>query len=176
MRPERHPMLPWEVYLKPGTYLMAEARHFPNYLFLVLPLSFFIIRNRWLVWLLALSICYFILATWSSWIARYLLPAYPALSILTAYTLVTAGDWLKRKMPALGKLPVYLVLVALTFVITTNLKSVLGRGALGYIAGTTSRRDFMRGFTWYRPVDFINTELPTNARRHVDRSADDLWH
>ncbi len=162
-RPERHPMRPWEVYLKPGKYLMAEARHFPNYLFLVLPLSFFI-RSRWLVWLLALSVCYFILATSSSWIARYLLPAYPALSILTAYTLVTAGDWLKRKMPALGKLPVYLVLVALTFVIATNLKSVLGRGALGFVAGTTSRRDFMRGFTYYRPVDFINTELPADAR------------
>ena len=164
MRPERHPMRPWEVYLNPGKYLMAEARHFPNYLFLVLPLSFFLVRNRWLVWLLVLSVCYFILATWSSWIARYLLPAYPALSILTAFTLVTAGDWLKRKMTPLGKLPVYLVLVALTFVIATNLKSVLGRGALGFVAGTTSRRDFMRGFTYYRPVDFINTELPADAR------------
>ena len=164
MRPERHPMLPWEVYLKPNTYLMAEARHYPNYLFLVLPLSFFIIRNKWLVWLLGLSICYFVLATWSSWIARYLLPAYPALSILTAYTLVTASDWLKQKSPSLGKLPMYLVLIALTVVIASNLKSVLGRGAFGYIAGTMSRRDFMRGFTWYRPIDYINNELPGNAR------------
>ena len=163
-RPERHPMRPWEVFLRPNTYLMAEARHYPNYLFLVLPLSLFVIRKRWLTWLLALSICYFVLATSSTWIARYLLPAYPALSILTAYTLVTAGDWLKRKMPALGKLPVYLVLLALTVVIATNLKSVFGRGTLGFIAGTTSRRDFMREFTYYLPVDFINSELPADAR------------
>ena len=164
MRPERHPMRPWEVYLRPGTYLMAEARHYPNYLFLVLPLSFFMIRQKWLVWLLVLSACYFVMATWSTWIARYLLPAYPALSILSAYTLVSAGHWLKRKMPPLGKLPVYLVLVALTVVIATNLKSVLGRGAPGFVAGTTSRRDFMRGFSWYRPLDFINTNLPADAR------------
>lgn len=163
-RPERHPMRPWEVFLRPNTYLMAEARHYPNYLFLVLPLSLFVIRSRWLAWLLALSICYFVLATSNSWIARYLLPAYPALSILTAYTLVAAGDWLKQKSPALGRLPVYLVLVALTVVIATNLKSVLGRSSIGFIAGTTSRRDFMREFAYYPPVDFINSELPADAR------------
>jgi hypothetical protein len=164
MQLERHPMRPWEVYLKPNTYLMAEARHYPNYLFLVLPLSFFMIRQRWLVWLLALSICYFVMATWSSWIARYLLPAYPALSIIAAYTLVTAGDWLKPKSELLSRLPLYLVLIALTVVVATSLKSLAGRNSYSFIAGTTSRRDFMRGFTYYRPVDFINTELPADAR------------
>jgi len=164
MQLERHPMRPWEVYLKPNTYLMAEARHYPNYLFLVLPLSFFMIRQRWLVWLLALSVCYFVMATWSSWIARYLLPAYPALSIIAAYTLVTAGDWLKPKSELLSRLPLYLVLIALTVVVATSLKTLAGRNSYSFIAGTTSRRDFMRGFTYYRPVDFINTELPADAR------------
>lgn len=163
-RPERHPMLPWEVYLKPNTYLMAEARHFPNYLFLVLPLSFFMIRTKWLAWLLALSICYFLMATWSSWIARYLLPAYPALTIISAFTLATASDWLKKRIAPLARLPVYLVAVALTVVVTTNLKSVSGKNALGFIAGNTSRQDFMRGFSYYQPVDFINTALPSDAR------------
>jgi hypothetical protein len=164
MQLERHPMRPWEVYLKPNTYLMAEARHFPNYLFLVLPLSFFVIRQRWLGWLLVLSVCYFVMATWSSWIARYLLPAYPALSILTAYTLVTAGDWLKQKNALLGRLQLYMVLIALTFVVATSLKTLAGRNSYSFVAGTTSRRDFMRGFTYYRPVDFINTELPVDGR------------
>ena len=165
IRPERHPMLPWEVYLRPNTYLMAEARHYPNYLFLVLPLSFFIIRGRrWLVWLLVLSACYFVAATWSSWIARYLLPAYPALTIVTAYTLVAAGDWLRRKNAMLGQLPMYVVLVALTVVVATSFKSLIGRNGLPFVAGTISRRDFMRGFSYYRPVDFINTELPADAR------------
>jgi 4-amino-4-deoxy-L-arabinose transferase-like glycosyltransferase len=164
MHAERHPMRPWEVYLRPNTYLMAEARHYPNYLFLVLPLSFFIVRNRWLVWLLALSTCYFVMATSSTWIARYLLPLYPALSIISAYTLVTAGDWLKRRSPALGKLPVYLVLIALTVVVATSLKSLMGRKSFAFLAGTTSRQDFMHGFTWYRPIEFINAELPADAR------------
>jgi len=164
VRPERHPMRPWEVYLRPNTYLMAEARHYPNYLFLVLPVSFFIIRRRWLVWLLGLSICYFVLATWSTWIARYLLPAYPALTILTAYTLVSVGDWLKRKNARLGELPLYLVLFALSVLVATSFKSLIGRNAFPFVAGTISRRDFMRGFSYYRPVDFINTELPSDAR------------
>lgn len=164
VRPERHPMRPWEVYLRPNTYLMAEARHYPNYLFLVLPLSFFLIRRRWLVWLLVLSISYFVMATWNSWIARYLLPAYPALTILTAYTLVTAGDWLKQRNRMLGQLPLYLVLVALMVVVATSFKSLIGRNAFPFVAGATSRRDFMRGFSYYRPVDFINTQLPADAR------------
>lgn len=161
--PERHPMRPWEVYLKPNTYLMAEARHYPNYLFLVLPLTFFITRRKWLVWLLVLSVCYFVMATWSSWIARYLLPAYPALTILAAYTLVTAGDWLKQKNRMLGQLPMYVVLIALAVVVATSFKSLIGRNGLPFVAGTISRRDFMRGFSYYRPVDFINTGLPADA-------------
>ena len=164
MRLERHPMRPWEVYLKPNTYLMAESRHFPNYIFLVLPLAFFLIKQRWLVWLLALSACYFVMATWSTWIARYLLPVYPALTIISAYTLVAASDWLRRRSPVFGRLPMYVVLLALTFVIATNLKSVMGRGAFSFVAGTTSRRDFMRGFSFCRPVEFINTQLPADAR------------
>jgi hypothetical protein len=161
---ERHPMLPWEVYLKPSTYLMAEARHYPNYLFLVLPLSFFIVRNRWLVWLLALSACYFVMATWTTWIARYLLPLYPALSIISAFTLLTAGDWLKRRNSALRKLPVYVILLALTVVVATSLKSLMSTDSFAFLAGTASRQDFMHGFTWYRPIEFINAELPPDAR------------
>lgn len=164
VRPERHPMRPWEVYLRPNTYLMAEARHFPNYLFLVLPLAVFIIKRRWLVWLLVMSACYFVMATWSSWIARYLLPAYPALSILTAYTLVTVGDWFKQKSETLSHVPIYVVSIALTVVVATSFKSLIGRNAFPFVAGTISRRDFMRGFSYYRPVDFINTQLPADAR------------
>jgi len=114
--------------------------------------------------LLVLSVCYFVLATWSSLIARYLLPAYPAWSILAAFTLVTAGDWLTRKMPRLAPLPVYLVLIALTVVVATNVKSLTKGDSLGFITGTASRRDFMRGFSYYAPVDFINTQLPADAR------------
>ena len=164
MRLERHPTRPWELYLKPNTYLMAEARHYPNYLFLILPLSVFIIRNRWVAWLLLLSTCYFVMATWNSWIARHLLPVYPALSVVSACTLVVAADWLTRKHPRLGQLPMFLVMIALTVVVATSFKSLIGRRSFAFIAGTESRRDFMRRFTYYWPVDFINTKLPADAR------------
>jgi 4-amino-4-deoxy-L-arabinose transferase-like glycosyltransferase len=163
-RPERHPMRPWEVYLKPDTYLMAEARHYPNYLFLVLPLSFLITRRRWLVWLLVLSTCYFLIATQSTWIARHLLPAYPAWTIITAFTLVTVGDWLKKRAAFARNLPIYLTALALGVVVSSSVRSLRETNALSFIAGSTSRRDFMRGFTWYRPLEFINTELPADAR------------
>lgn len=163
-RPTRHPMLPWEVYLKPSKYLMAEARHYPNFLFLVLPLSLLVVRRRWLVWLLVLSVCYFLMATWSSWIARYLLPAYPALTIITAYTLVAASDWLKRKAPTFEKLPLLLVGIALMAVVAACVRSLKETNSLAFVAGTISRQDFMRGFTYYPPLIFINTELPVAAR------------
>jgi hypothetical protein len=163
MQLERHPMRPWEIYVNPDTYLMSEARHYPNYLFLVLPLSLFMIRQRWLVWLLVLSICYFVMATWSSWIARYLLPAYPALTILVAYTLVTASERLKQKTAVLRLLPLYLILIVLTVVITTSFRSLVHRNYFSFIAGATSRHDFMRGFDYYYPVNFINSELPADA-------------
>lgn len=163
-RPERHPMRPWEVYFKPDTYLMAEARHYPNYLFLVLPVSLFITRRRWLVWLLILSSCYFLIATQNSWIARHLLPAYPAWTIITAFTLVTVGDWLKKRAAFARNLPIYLTAIALGVVVSSSVRSLRETNALSFIAGSTSRRDFMRGFTWYRPLEFINTELPADAR------------
>jgi len=186
-RPERHPMRPWEVYLKPNTYLMAEARHYPNYLFLVLPLSFFITRRRWLVWLLVLSSGFFLIATQNSWIARHLLPAYPAWTIITAFTLITMGDWLKKRVPIVANLPIYLVAIALAIVVSSCVRSLRETNALSFIAGSSSRRDFMRGFTWYRPLEFINTELPADARimmigaqmtygLHREYLADETWY
>jgi hypothetical protein len=36
--------------------------------------------------------------------------------------------------------------------------------SFAFLAGTASRQDFMHGFTWYRPIEFINAELPPDAR------------
>lgn len=162
-RPTRHAMLPWEVYLKPSTYLMAEARHYPNYLFLVTPLLFFVARRKWLLWLFVLSAGYFVMATWSAWIARYLLPIYPALTIIATATLVAAGDWLKKRSPFAGNLPIYAVALALIVVIAASLRSLSETRALSFIAGTASRQDFRSGFTFYRPIEFINNDLPADA-------------
>jgi hypothetical protein len=37
------------------------------------------------------------------------------------------------------------------------------RNYFSFIAGATSRHDFMRGFDYYYPVNFINSELPADA-------------
>ena len=162
-RPTRHPMLPWEVYLKPNTYLMAEARHYPNYLFLVTPLFFFLARRKWLVWLFVLSAGFFIMATSTSWIARFLLPIYPALTVVAAATLAAAGDWLKTRSQLLSNLPIYLVGLALIVVVAASFRSLGETNALSFIAGRTSRQQFRSGFTFYKPIEFINNDLPANA-------------
>src|ERR1044071_3701394 len=104
-RTERHPLRWWEYFFTPEKYLMAEPYHYPNYLFLVIPLLAFLKRPRWIIWLLVLSFGFVFAVTATSWIARYLLPAYPALTIVAAYTLVTLSESLKQRLPWLEKLP-----------------------------------------------------------------------
>jgi hypothetical protein len=186
-RAVRHPMLPWELYLKPNTYLMAEARHLPNYLFLIVPLSLIFTKNRWVLWLLGLSSCYFLMATWSSWIARYLLPLYPALTIVTAFTLANASDWLSERLPSMQKLPAFAVAAALMVVVSSCVLALAETRAVEYLSGKLSRRDFMMSFPYYHPIDFINRELPSDARimsvgaqmtygLHREYQADETWY
>jgi len=46
LRLQRHAMRPWEFFIRPNTYLVADFRHYPNYLFLVIPLLFFLRRTH----------------------------------------------------------------------------------------------------------------------------------
>ena len=186
-RPERHPMRPWELYLKPNIYLMAEGRHLPNYLFLIIPLLFVFPRNRWILWLLALSCCYFVMATWTSWIARFLLPTYPALTIVMAYTVACSSDWLKEKLPLTRLVPAFVVAAALLFVVFNCVLSLRETQSLRYVSGRLSRSDFMLSFPYYRPIEFINRQLPSDARvlsigaqmtygMRRDYEADETWY
>ncbi len=60
LRLQRHAMRPWEFFIRPNTYLVADFRHYPNYLFLVIPLLFFLRRPKWIVWLLVMSTGFFL--------------------------------------------------------------------------------------------------------------------
>lgn len=161
-RIERHPLRWWEFFFQPEKYLMAEPYHYPNYLFLIIPLLVFVKRPRWIVWLLILSLAYVFFVTWSSWIARYLVPAYPALTIVAAYTLVKLAERLKQE-----KLAIFAAAATLGFVIAVGVKSMIGFNSFSYLAGLTSRRQTISRFTYYRPIDFINTQLPATARIFV---------
>jgi hypothetical protein len=77
--------------------------------------------------------------------------------------------------------------IGLAIVVSSSVRSLRETNALSFIGGATSRRDFMRGFSWYRPLEFINTELPADARimmigaqmtygLHREYLADETWY
>jgi len=163
-RVERHPLRWWEYFLTPEKYLMAEPYHYPNYLFLVIPFLIFVKRPRWIVWLLILSLGFVFFITSTAWIARYLLPAYPALTVVSAYTLVALSERLKPHVSLLERLPLYAVAAGLGCVIAAGVKSMRAFDSPSYLAGKMSYHETLAQFTYYRPIQFINVQLPPDAR------------
>jgi 4-amino-4-deoxy-L-arabinose transferase-like glycosyltransferase len=162
-QPPRHPMRLWTFFTEPNTYLMSEPFHLPNYLFLVTPLLLFLKKQRWVLWLLALSLAFVLSVTSRSWIARYLLPAYPSLTIVASYTLTTLGERLRQNVSFAHKLPRYALAIALSMVVTECAISVRQFACFGFLAGRISRHEFLIRLSGYEPIDFIN-QLPTTAR------------
>ena len=163
-RLSRNPMRLWEFFFKPNTYLMAEPYQFPNYLFLIIPFVVFLKPNRWVVWLLALSLAFVFSVTLTSWIARYLLPAYPALTIVTAYTLTAIASRLESRMPFAKRIPIYASVAALATVLATSASSMRQFHTLQFLAGTISRHGYLTNMPHHRPLELINTQLPPDAR------------
>jgi hypothetical protein len=158
-RVERHPLRWWEFFFDPEKYLMAEPYHFPNYLFLLIPFIVFVKRPRWILWLLILSVGFVFFMTSTSWIARYLLPAYPSLTIVAAYTLVKLTERVKQQ-----KLAIFAVAATLGVVIAVGIRPMMTFNSFSYLAGIISRHDTVSRFPYYRPIEFINTQLPATAR------------
>ena len=159
-RLQRHPLRWWEFFLKPNTYLMAEPNHYPNYLFLLIPLLVFLRKPGWVVWLLVLSLGFVLAVTWTTWIARYLLPAYPPLTIVAAYVITAVSE----RVHFLRNLPIYLLASVLGVVVAASILSLRKFDSLGFVTGSVSRRDVLLPFTYYKPIHFINTQLPPDAR------------
>ncbi|HEY0761031.1 MAG TPA: hypothetical protein VGD61_01535 [Pyrinomonadaceae bacterium] len=163
-RLERHPMRLWEFFFKPNTYLMAEPNQFPNYLFLITPLVIFLKPGKWIWWLLGLSLAFVFSVTFTSWIARYLVPAYPALTIVAAYTLSILATRFES-LNAIGRrIPGYALAVALVPILTACTYSMKYFHSLDYLAGLISRQTFLVRLSPFRPINFINHELPPTAR------------
>ena len=159
-RVERQPLLLWNLFLKPNTYLMSEPNQYPNYLFLIIPLLFFFTKPRWIVWLLVLATGFVFAVTATSWIARYLLPAYPALTIVAAYTLTAVS----QRIAVLRSLPTFLLAALLGVVVSASILSMRKFNSLRFVTGMVSRQELLARFTYYKPIDFINRSLPENAR------------
>lgn len=163
-RVERHPMRLWEFFTRPNAYLMAEPLQLPNYLFLIIPFVVFLRPGKWIWWLLILGLGFLCTVTLTSWIARYLVPAYPALTIVGAHTLGTIATRLQPRLQLARILPQYLIALLLLTIIAMSGRVMEETRSLNFTTGEISRHDFFAPFPFYRPIDFINTQLPQNAR------------
>jgi len=161
---DRHPLRIWEFFTRPNDYLMAEPFQFPNYLFLLIPLIVFLRPNRWLVWLLVLSLTFVFSGAATSWIARYLVPAYPTLTIVASFTLTSLASRLKPRSRFAGFLPTYALLAAFATVLAPCVASMIQFRSLQFLTGRISRNEFLMAFSYYPPLAYINSQLPQNAR------------
>ena len=163
-RVSRHPLRWWEFFIEPNKYLMSEPNQFPNYLFLLTPLVVFLRPGKWIWWLLILSLAFVFIVTFTSWIARYLVPAYPALTIISAYILTRLSARLESQLSIAKRIPRYVLAIMLVIVAAMCAASMRQYKTLLYVSGTHSRNDFLTRIPSYGPLDFINTQLPASAR------------
>ena len=139
---------------------MAEGAQVPNYLFILAPFTFVFTRRGWLVWLALLSTgCWIALAS-VTWTARYFLPIYPGLTILSAFALTSLADRFGRRLSAAVWLPCVALAVVLGLVVYTCTGSISRTGTWRFITGASSRREFMSARSYYPPLDFINHNVP----------------
>jgi hypothetical protein len=161
-RVERHPMRLWEFFFRPQAYLMAEHYQFPNYLFLIIPIFVFLKPGKWIWWLLILALGFVFSVTATTWISRYLVPAYPALTIVAADTLDKLSTRFRLRIAK--NIPVYLLVLAFVPVITDCVRLFRYFHSFDYVTGTVSRHEFLNRLTFYQPLEFVNRELPSTAR------------
>jgi len=163
-RIKRHPMRLWEFFTRPRAYQMGESLHYPNYLFLLIPLLVLLKPSRTVLWLLGLSLVFVFSITSTVWIARFLLPAYPSLTIVVSYILVHGADHLRSKISFADRLPTYVVAIALSTVLAACVLSIRAMNTMGFLTGRISRHEFMTTINSYHAVDFINRQTPPDAR------------
>jgi len=164
-RVKRNPFRLWEYFTRPDDYGMAEPGQTPNYLFLIAPLILLFRRSRWALWLMCLSVAFFILTAVSAWVARYFLPLYPPLTVLSAHTFTGLADRLGRFRYAGLALAALIVLVALAVGFRNCESEIRDKGVVAYLMGYRSRLNFQSGtLNSYGPAEFINYRLPAGSK------------
>lgn len=163
-RIERHPMRLWEFFTRPRAYQMGEPLHYPNYLFLLIPLLIFFKPPRTVLWLLGISLVFIFGITLKVWIARFLLPVYPSLTVVVSYILINGADRLRSKISFAERLPIYVVAIALSTVLAACVLSIKVMNTMGFLTGRISRHEFLKTINSYHAVDFINRQTPPDAR------------
>jgi 4-amino-4-deoxy-L-arabinose transferase-like glycosyltransferase len=164
-RVKRNPFRFWEYFTRPDDYGMAEPGQTPNYLFLIAPLFLLSRRGRWSLWLLGLSVAFFVLTAASAWVARYFLPLYPPLTVLTAHTLTELAERLGRfRYVGLASAAIA-VFIALAVVLGRSAREIREKEVIAYLTGYRSRLNFQSGtLNSYRPAEFINYRLSAGSK------------
>ncbi len=163
-RPHRHSFHFWDYYLNPNSYFMGDYSHYPNYLFLVLPLFFILSRPKWLTWLFILSTGFYLFIASTSWLARLMLPIYPPLTLISAYTLVELSNQIPSPVQLRSRLPIYALAVGLAVPVMVSALTIVAMKTTSFLAGSRSRSEFLSTVFYYPPIHFINQSLPSDAR------------
>jgi len=119
-------------------------------------------QKRWLTWLTISSAAFFLVLSYTSWIARFLLPIYPALTLVSAYALVEFGKRFRARRAE--QLCFFVVAACVIFQLYVTGLFIVRLDHLGFISGATSRSQFLSSIFYYPPIDFINRNLPADAR------------
>ena len=163
-RPERHPLQFWGYFTDPMLYNVGEPYHTPNYLFLLCPLFLLFGRDRKLIWLTICCVMFFVLMVWSAWTARYLLPLYPPLTLIAAYVVIKAMQWLGPRIPLSGTLPTLALLLTTGLTGYAEVSQLIRNRELNYINGSLSRADYMSLVFYYPCIRFVNENAPADAK------------
>lgn len=177
LRPERRPLRFWEYFTRPDDYNMAEPRHFPNWLFLLFPLLALAPICRRVVWLLLLSASFFLISVSGAWLGRYLLPLYPPMTVVAAYILTTLAEGLRKWRATAVLAPACVVGLALAWTVRFSAEGMAEKKVFSFLGGEVSRREYLKSTRYYyKPLDFINRNLPPDARVMMigDQTAYDL--
>src|SRR5262249_52491432 len=100
----------------------------------------------------------------TSWIARYYLPIYPALTLLAAYTLTGISEKLRDKSAIAKALPALAVITTLCLTAFIFTMQIFVSEPISYWTGALSPRPFWQGAFYSPPVDYINRNTPSTAR------------
>jgi hypothetical protein len=164
-RTERHPLWFWGYFTNPNLFNVGEPFHTPNYLFLVCPLFLFFWREKRLIWLAAASVVFFVIMALSAWTARYLLPIYPPLTLIAAFVVVRATEWLERRIAMARVLPAILLLLTTGTTLFVSVIQLIRTRDLNYVNGSLSRADYLSQFFYYPSLRYVNenTSPPTKV-------------
>jgi hypothetical protein len=163
-RPERHPLRFWGYFSNPTVYNVGEPDHTPNYLFLVCPLFLIFTRNRKLLWLGVSCVAFFIITAWAAWTARYLLPVYPPLTLIAAYTITRMTQWLKRRISFAIVLPVLALVLTTGATLLMETTRLIKMFELNYINGSLSRADYLNLVFYYPALRYVNENVSGDAK------------